>query len=270
MSRKKKVDTKHLFHAVCPYNVIPVRNKPAIDQLMITQMLFGEVCEIVEKKNKHWYKIKFQSDENMGWVMSSQICLISDEVYHKYLQNTSLVLEVCQSVFNEESSKSIVLGSSLPLYDGISCTLSDGKYIYNGQVTNMQGLEYSDELIVKIARRYLWSPELPGGRSPFGIDSSAMIQMIYRLFGRTISRHAHEQSKSGEVIDFVDLAKEGDLAFCHDDSGQICHVGMIVGPKKVLHVHGCARIDKIDHFGIYNMDLRKYTHKLRIIKRTFP
>ena len=55
MSKKKKIDTKHLFHAISHLNVVPVWYAPTEDAGMISQMLFGETCNIIQKKNKHWY-----------------------------------------------------------------------------------------------------------------------------------------------------------------------------------------------------------------------
>jgi len=267
MAKKKKIDTKHLFHAVCHLNIIAVRPKPDLAEALLTQMLFGEICHVVEKKNKHWYKIKTYVDEVVGWVQTSQITLISEEIYNKYGQNYALSLEICHPTFNEEVSKSVVLGSGLPLYDGISCTLPDGKYVYNGQAAPIGGLEFSTELFVKIARRYLFSPELKGGKSPFGMDAGLFVQQVFRFFGFHLPGNVNEQYLQGDVIDFIEQSREGDIAFFFDDLGQINHAGIVIGEKRIIHVHGCVRIDKLDHFGIHNADLHKYTHKLRIIKR---
>lgn len=267
MSKKKKVDTKHYFHGVCHLNVVPVRSKPLENEYMISQMLFGETCVIVEKKNKHWFKIKTTICNIKGWIQSSQLQLINEDLYNKLSNNPAIALEICHPVFNEDISKSIVIGSSLPCYDGISCLMPDAKYVYNGQATQSDGLEISQELLIKIARRYLYSPELSGGRSPFGIDAGALVQHIFRFFQILLPRFPYEQYLEGEIVDFVELSKEGDLVFCEDIEGNISHVGLIIGEKKVMHVYGCVRIDKLDHHGFYNYDLRKYTHKLRIIKR---
>lgn len=267
MAKKKKIDTKQLFHAVCHLNIIAIWPKPDFSETLVTQMLFGEICQIVEKKNKHWYKIKTYTDAVVGWVQTSQIKLIPEEIYDKYGSNFALSLEICHPTFNEEISKSVVLGSGLPLYDGISCTMPDGKYVYNGQAAPSGGLEFSTDLFVKIARRYLFSPELKGGKSPFGIDASLFVQQVFRFFGFHLAGNVNEQSHQGEVIDFIEQSREGDIAFFYDDLGQINHAGIVIGEKKIIHVYGCVRIDKLDHFGIHNAELHKYTHKLRIIKR---
>lgn len=267
MSKKKKIDTKHLFHAVCHLNVVPVWCAPSEGAGMISQMLFGETCTIVHKKNKHWFKINTTTCNISGWIHAIQLTLIDEIQFERLNQNPAISLEICHSIFNDDNSKSIVIGSSLPEFDGISFQMPDNKYIYNGQAALMDGLDVSPELLIKIARRYMFSPELKGGRSPFGIDAGAFVQNVFRFFGILLPRFPHEQFLNGEIVDFAELAQDADLAFCEDKEGHIHHVGIIIGDKKIIHVFGCVRIDKIDHHGIFNTDLQKYTHKLRIIKR---
>jgi len=35
----------------------------------------------------------------------------------------------------------------------------------------------------------------------------------------------------------------------------------------VIHASGKVRVDKLDHFGIFNREMNRYTHQLRIVKR---
>ncbi|MEM9023079.1 MAG: hydrolase Nlp/P60, partial [Bacteroidota bacterium] len=35
----------------------------------------------------------------------------------------------------------------------------------------------------------------------------------------------------------------------------------------IIHASGKVRIDRIDHQGIYNPEIRNYSHKLRLIKK---
>ncbi|KXK38247.1 MAG: NLP/P60 protein [Bacteroidetes bacterium OLB9] len=267
MARKKKIDTKHLFHAICHLSAIPVFAKPDESAMIISQMLYGETCVILEKKNKTWFKISTIRCKVIGWVRSIQLQLIDEHAFQKFSNNASTSLEICYNAFNDQLAKNLVMGSSLPCFDGISFEMPDGKYIYNGLVATTESLEKSPEMIKKIARRYLNSPELSGGRTPFGIDGSALIQNVFSFIQIELPRYPAEQVNYGELIDFIELAQEGDLAFCEDKDQNINHAGIIIGEKEVLHVYGHVRIDKIDHFGFYNQELRKYTHKLRVIKR---
>jgi cell wall-associated NlpC family hydrolase len=82
-----------------------------------------------------------------------------------------------------------------------------------------------------------------------------------------IPRDAADQVKEGEIINFISDSKKGDLAFFDNEEGEITHVGIVIGENEIIHASGKVRIDKLDQQGIYNRELNKYTHKLRVIKR---
>ena len=113
---------------------------------------------------------------------------------------------------------------------------------------------------------YINSPYLWGGRSPFGIDCSGFVQLVYRMNGIQLPRDASDQAKIGQTLSFIEEAEEGDLAFFDNNEGDIIHVGIMLEDNRIIHASGKVRIDKIDHQGIYNVDTKQYSHRLRIIK----
>ena len=66
---------------------------------------------------------------------------------------------------------------------------------------------------------------------------------------------------------FVEEALPGDLAFFDNDEERIIHVGIVLENQQIIHASGQVRLDRLDHQGIFNVDTKKYSHKLRIIKR---
>ena len=64
----------------------------------------------------------------------------------------------------------------------------------------------------KIAKKYLNSPYLWGGRTTIGIDCSGFTQIVYRFFSINLPRDSYQQAQKGEMINFKDC-KSGDLAF---------------------------------------------------------
>jgi cell wall-associated NlpC family hydrolase len=121
--------------------------------------------------------------------------------------------------------------------------------------------------IVPAALLYLNSPYLWGGKSPFGIDCSGLTQMVYKICGIKLYRDASEQALQGQSLSFIEEAIPGDLAFFDNEEGQIIHVGIIMKNNYIIHAHGKVRIDRLDHTGIFNPELKTYTHKLRVIKQ---
>ena len=57
-----------------------------------------------------------------------------------------------------------------------------------------------------------------------------------------------------------------ELRVVGNNEGDIIHVGIIMENHHIIHAHGKVRIDRIDHSGIYNVDTKTHSHKLRVIK----
>ena len=117
--------------------------------------------------------------------------------------------------------------------------------------------------------RYLNSPYLWGGKSPFGIDCSGFTQMVYRINGLKLKRDASQQAKQGKKIKLIKNSKAGDLAFFKNSKGVITHVGIILEKNQIIHAHGKVRIDKLTNKGIYNVIEKKISHNLATIKSHF-
>ena len=87
------------------------------------------------------------------------------------------------------------------------------------------------------------------------------------MAGIKLQRDASQQALQGETVHFLPEAQAGDVAFFDNEEGRIIHVGILLNQKEIIHASGQVRIDPIDDQGIYNKELKRYTHKLRIIKR---
>ena len=129
------------------------------------------------------------------------------------------------------------------------------------------GLNPSADALIVTALFFQNAPYLWGGRTLFGIDCSGFSQIVFKLNGIKLNRDAWQQAEQGAVVDFLPEAKSGDLAFFDNAEGRIIHVGIMLGTNKIIHASGKVRVDTIDNQGIYNAEMGRYTHKLRIIKR---
>lgn len=257
--------------AICPQSVIPVRSQANHQSELLSQLLFGELVEIVSKKGKSWFKVRGIADNNFGWVATNQLLLISEEQCEKLKNDFAFALDVSRSIRGKKHHFHVPIGARLPNFDGLRFKLIDKSFEYSGQAVSPDELKRNSiELLPKIARKFLFAPEMSGGRSPFGIDSAALVQLIYSFIGIQIPRQADQQIEMGKSIDFSEQSAEGDLAFFENRKGKIAHVGMILNGNQIVHAHGNVRIDKIDHLGIFDEETSRYSHKLRLIKRLLP
>ena len=265
-SRKRKVKIK-LDHAICHLSVIPVRRHPEDPSEIVTQLLYGETCQVIKRKNKSWVKIQLDYDGYEGWVDPKQLYFISAIDHEKYSITTAHCLEYAQAIISDDVSQPILMGSSLPHFDGMNYKLPSGKYIFSGQVLDSADISVTPEIITKISYRYLNAPYLWGGRSPFGIDCSGFTQIVFKMLGIYLPRDAFQQAELGETIDFVESSAIGDLAYFVNKEGKVIHVGIVLPDNKIIHASGRVRIDHLDHYGIFNLETKKYSHVLRVIKR---
>jgi hypothetical protein len=252
--------------AICNLSLVPVRNEPTDRAEMVSQLLFGELFHI-EKQEGSWLFITCDFDSYQGWIDVKQCRPVSNEFVEIFKSSPSPVsTEFLQIVFNESRKIAIpvVLGSTLPNFINNSFYIDDDKYSFDGP--SFLASNVTRERICETAILYLNSPYLWGGRSPFGIDCSGLVQIVYRINGYKLRRDAAQQSTQGGQVSFASEAAPGDLAFFENEEGNIIHTGIILPGNKIIHSSGRVKIDDLDHEGIYSQEFQRYTHKLRLIK----
>jgi gamma-D-glutamyl-L-lysine dipeptidyl-peptidase len=246
-------------------SLVAVRRDPSESSEMINQLLFGEIFTVVENYNS-WLRIIGVNDAYEGWLDSKLTSLISDELLLKHHNP-----KTANTLFSAKKTGShypIRLCPGSSIYDHNNGHFMAGSNTYQcleEPITNIN--ENIHEEVIRVAKLFINSPYLWGGRSPFGIDCSGLSQVVYKILGVNIPRDAGQQVKIGDTVDFINLVQPGDLAFFDNDEEIITHVGIIVENGKIIHSSGYVKIDNLDHQGIFNLETQKYSHKLRVVKR---
>lgn len=226
----------------CSVSVSPIRAEVSEKSEMTSQILYGETCEITETEGIY-SKIKLDFDGYEGWVNSSVLKKQKSEISKNLVTQNYGVFDL------PEGRNLLSLGSEVAF-----------------ETENLIDKNNIRESLVKTAKKFINVPYLWGGRSYFGIDCSALVQLVYKIHGITLPRDADKQAELGEARDFVEESEPGDLAFFEDSEGKIVHVGLVLSPFEIIHASGKVRIDSLDFSGIYNAEINKHTHKLRMVK----
>lgn len=226
----------------CSVSVSPIRAEVSEKSEMTSQILYGETCEIKETEGIY-SKIKLDFDGYEGWVNSSVLKKENSEISKNLVTQNYGVFDL------PEGRNLLSLGSEVAF-----------------ETENFVDKCNIRESLVETAKKFINVPYLWGGRSYFGIDCSALVQLVYKIHGITLPRDSDKQAELGEARDFVEESEPGDLAFFEDETGFISHVGLVLSPFELIHASGKVRIDSLDFSGIYNAEINKHTHKLRMVK----
>ena len=231
---------------ICIVTVAPVRAENSDKAEIVTEILFGESADILEV-NKNWTKIKMHYDSYEGWMDTKQIKLVTEEDLAK--RKVTVVTEDFSSVIMNDGKTLLSMGSEVEFPAVASRRSHDVR-----------------ESVALTAKEFLNVPYLWGGKSFFAVDCSGFTQLVYKVHNIKLPRDTSQQVEVGESLTFVEESQPGDLAFFENPEGKIIHVGIMLENQKIIHASGKVRIDILDSTGIFNKELNKHTHKLRVIK----
>ncbi|SFT42770.1 Cell wall-associated hydrolase, NlpC family [Lishizhenia tianjinensis] len=244
----------------CFLPVIPVRAAASDPSEIVTQLLFGEVGEILEFEEP-WLKIKNAHDGYEGYIDYKQIFTISnaakEEILNSGQRQKSALLSYNTPIGPIQTLKGSMLNENLSQFK-----VDD--YSFEKITQNNSPSKHAN--IGEVALEFLNAPYLWGGRTQFGIDCSGFTQAVLREFGVELLRDASMQVTQGIAIGFEDI-QVGDLAFFSNSKDKVTHVGILLEDNKIIHASGRVKIETLNKEGIFSTELNKQTHRLTHLRR---
>ena len=263
-------------YAIAHCTVTPVRQEPSEGSEQLTQLLFGEVCEVLDRLPR-WTKIRSTLDGQEGWVDFKMLSPIDNQYPISDIRTVVAVPMAIATDMETGEEMMLTLGTRLPNYAHGTFEVLGKQYLINPTEVRGERLEVKGdeamrrEDVCAIAQTLLNAPYLWGGKNAMGIDCSGFTQVVYAAMGVNLLRNAREQITQGELVPNLAQAQPGDLAFFdHADrdlnATNISHVGLLLDNKTIIHCSGCVHVDDIDEMGIHLAD-GELTHHLVQIKR---
>jgi len=102
--------------------------------------------------------------------------------------------------------------------------------------------------VVQEAFRYLGTPYRYGGRLPYDVDCSLLVQTAFTARGIPLPRTAAAQFEVGQRVGYAGLLP-GDRLYFVSSSGRINHAGIYIGDGRFIHASSRRRCVAVDHLG---------------------
>ncbi len=253
-------------HSICHYGLIQVRTEPSERAELCTQILFGETYRVIAQQGR-WLNIRTDHDNYEGWIDAKLDWNDNEQEVDKWASAKKWIVPwpsvkaVCKG---EPHSTLLSAGSEIWINGNELASFTIGKCEYH---LDCDYLLHGTPNIESVAMSLFGTPYLWGGRSFYGIDCSGFTQIVFKIIGRHIPRDASQQITLGRELTEDEEPQVGDLAFFNSPNGNITHVGLCLGDKRIIHASGNVHIDWLDKKGIYSDHYDAYTHMLTTIKR---
>lgn len=238
---------------------------------VVSQAILGTNVKLLEKAtgadSETWYRAE-TPDTYKGWIVSSALALLKPDdkpyasagkvfVVSALLANTyreadltkrkpvkvapiSAVLEIAAEKDERWLEVRLPCGTAAWIQRGDGDVREAPWAWPRGSVEDM----------VALSKRFLGLPYLWGGTSPFGVDCSGFVQLVYGMCGISILRDAGIQMTDSGLLDVPKgTERAGDLVFFGRAMDRISHVGMMIGPDEFInattYLTPVVRIDRL-------------------------
>jgi len=227
----------------------------------VSQIIIGELFDVLEiSPDEEWYRIRLHIDGYIGWVNRNPVKLLTQKEVKSYQKSNKVeITKKFVDIHSEPDKKSAVLrgvflGAELPVTnkkkDWIEVRLPDSVkgWMNSKSCREVDTRAERSKDILKYAEMLYGVPYVWGGRSPFGIDCSAMMQLVYKMCGYRIPRDSNMQAALGIELgkNFNDY-KMGDLLFFGNEDGKVTHVAIYTGKDMdFIHASGFVKTNSLN------------------------
>ncbi|WP_411034721.1 NlpC/P60 family protein [Shinella sp. BYT-45] len=213
--------------------VAALRPRPDEAAGIDTQVLFGEDVRVLDRADG-WAWVKSDFDGYVGYLPEPALDASATSATHVVAVPRTFVYTGAD--LRTPAAFSLSIGSRLTVVGESETrgtrylTLEGGQSVVAGHCLPI-GVAASDDYVC-VAARFLETPYLWGGRSGFGLDCSALVQLSMMMTGRSVPRDSDMQAASlGTPVAREEL-RRGDLVFWKG------HVAIMEDERTILHANG--------------------------------
>ena len=215
-------------------SVVGLWREPRSDAPRDSELVFGETVRVFDTTDEGWAWVQADMDGYVGYapldalgeiepVPNRRVTALSTYVYSGPNLRFPTVCHLPMGVLVAVEGKAETRGTAYSLLAGGAGAI----------VTTHLGDPAEREAdFVEVAERFVGVPYLWAGRSAFGLDCSALVQIALAMTGVAAPRDSDMQASMGEAIDLSGPFRRGDLIFWEG------HVGIMRDEHMLLHANG--------------------------------
>lgn len=224
----------------------------------LSQVRFGEAVRILEESDG-WARVQVIHDGYLGWLHGAALQRVSESEAVAYqAESQTLVVGGLAPLFASaeegEAIGQLPFGVRVPLIerrgDFAAIRQPDGSCAWlrastllpleERPASRIDGIAWALALI----RRFIGTPYLWGGRTPWGYDCSGLAQTFWDVLDTALPRDADQQFRGGTPVEVGNL-QPGDLLFFGRAANpatfttqRVTHVAIALDAEHYIHANG--------------------------------
>lgn len=209
----------------------PLRGVPSPEASLDTEALHGERVTVYEETEEGWSWGQLARDGYVGWLPSNALARAAAKPTHRIRALRTFVFPKPDIKSPPVASLSFGSAFALKREQADFMVEDSGGFIPKQHVVP---LDFREAGPVEVAKRFLGTPYLWGGKTSAGLDCSALVQLALQSAGHECPRDSDMQQKIGKHVSFTgdeSALQCGDLIFWKG------HVGFHAGSGVLLHAN---------------------------------
>ncbi len=209
----------------------PLRAVPSPEASLDTEALHGERVTVYEETEEGWSWGQLARDGYVGWLPSNALSREAAKPTHRIRALRTFVFPKPDIKSPPVASLSFGSVFALKREQADFMVEDSGGFIPKQHAVP---LDFRESDPVEVARRFLGTPYLWGGKTSAGLDCSALVQLSLQSTGHECPRDSDMQQKIGKHVSITgdeSALLRGDLIFWKG------HVGFYAGSGMLLHAN---------------------------------
>ena len=207
----------------------PVRRAPSPDAPLDTEALHGERVIVYETTEEGWAWGQLDLDSYVGWIPAGALGDPGAVATDRVSALRTLVFPGPNIKLPPLDSLSFASRVAVARREGYFAVTDAGGFI---PARHLSPVGSPEPDFVAVARRFIGTPYLWGGRSNLGLDCSGLVQVALQAAGYNCPRDSDMQAAIGTPVTFdPNTLRRGDL---------VCwkgHIGIVSPPGLLLHAN---------------------------------